>query len=144
MVNVSLFLSFVLVSLTMAASMETGITSNGASTVAISSTMKGPTDMDGADSNYVSQAYPGRVQTIRNDLIDENFVGLSSTRICAALGTSVINLNQCCSLSAGPIDNTNIKKCCIPVGESWKMTELLIHMILLTLLIHLILFRILL
>ena len=102
----------------MATSTETETTSNDASAVATSSTVEESTDMDGVDSYHVSQTYPGRVQTIRNDQIEENFVGLSSTRVCAALGTSVVNLNQCCSLSAGPIDSTNIKKCCLPAGES--------------------------
>lgn len=60
-------------------------------------------DMDTAATTYIS-----------NHAINENHVGQYNTRTCQPLATAVVNLNQCCSVNAGPIDSTNIKKCCLP------------------------------
>lgn len=69
-------------------------------------------DMDAADTTMIS-----------DKMMNENWVGRHSNRICAPLGTSVVNLNQCCSINAGPIDSTNIKKCCLPERKRTFQTK---------------------
>lgn len=72
-------------------------------------------DQDGADSVIHSANDMKTEETIvvPNSAVQETIVGQSSTRTCSPLGTSVLNINQCCSLAASAIDSTNIKKCCL-------------------------------